>query len=192
MTLDLTLIAGPNGAGKTTFASTHFQKEIDAGFFLNADNIEKSLNSETLASPSFQAGRLALAMRRDFLQSRQSFILETTLATRTLLVFLKEAKSRGYTLIFHYLWITTSTLCDFRVKNRVSRGGHNIPWELILRRYGLSLAYFSDYFDLADKFSLYNADEFPQLIGSKENGQLTIQDALLWEKFQAHIREAKG
>jgi predicted ABC-type ATPase len=192
LALDITLIAGPNGAGKTTFASTHLQKEMDAGFFLNADNIEKSLNSETLASPSFQAGRLALAMRRDFLQSRQSFILETTLATRNLLVFLKEAKFRGYTLIIHYLWITNPKLCDFRVKDRVSKGGHNIPVEIISRRYRLGLCYFSDYFDLADKVSIYSADEFPQLIGSQEKGQLTIHDTFLYGKFLAQMREARG
>lgn len=177
----ITIIAGPNGAGKTTFAYKHFEKMVESGLFLNADEIAKEISLKNLQSLAIRSGRKLLEQRFQFIESRKSFVLESTLATRTLAVALRTAKSHGFKIILYYLWVSTPKLCDFRVKDRVSKGGHNIPLNIIFRRYFLSMKYFKTYFEIADEAYIYSADALPTLIAAKTKGSLIIENPQVWE-----------
>jgi predicted ABC-type ATPase len=177
----ITIIAGPNGAGKTTFAFKHFEEMVKSGLFLNADEIAKKLSSKNLQSSAMQAGRKLLEQRLQFIEAGKSFVIESTLATRTLEVALRTAKIHGFKIILYYLWVSTPTLCDFRVKDRVSKGGHNIPLNNILRRYFVSAKYFKAYFEMADEVYIYSADALPTLIATKKENSLIIENPHVWE-----------
>ena len=80
----LLVLAGPDGAGKTTFAYSHLQDYIAAGLFLNADETARDINPENVETAALAAGRKVLDHRRQLIAVGESFCVETTLATRTL------------------------------------------------------------------------------------------------------------
>ena len=85
------VLAGPNGVGKTTFARANLPELIDSSAFLNADEIARSIQPDDVASVAIEAGRRLIRERRIRLGKGESFCVETTLATRTLLRFVNEA-----------------------------------------------------------------------------------------------------
>ncbi len=183
----VTIIGGPNGAGKTTFSIRNFAKEIEEGCFINADQMAQELKLKLPNISDREIARRALERRNSFIHNHKNFLIETTLATLTLKQALIAAREQGYNICFYYLWLSSPRLCDFRVKDRVSKGGHNIPLEIILRRYALSLKYFKDYLAIANTAYIYNADAHPDLIAYKENDNLTILKKKCWEDFQQNI-----
>ena len=69
------------------------------------------------------------------LQSKESFTFETTLATKTYKSKLLWAKENGYTIKLLFFWLPTIEMAIELVTVRVSEGGHNIPNDVIARRY---------------------------------------------------------
>ncbi len=69
------------------------------------------------------------------LNSNKSFAFETTLSTRSFTNFIKEAKINEYSVTLLFLWLNKEDLAVKRVQVRVKEGGHNIPENVIRRRY---------------------------------------------------------
>ena len=92
----LVLMGGANGAGKSTLAQAHIPDLIAAGSFLNADEVAKQLAPEDQGRAAIAAGRTIIRARRELLSSRQSFAIESTLASRSLLQIVVQANDAGY------------------------------------------------------------------------------------------------
>lgn len=147
------LIAGPNGAGKTTFAKTFLPHYADCRKFLNADMIAAGLSPFDVDSAAVQAGRLLIQGMQATIKSEASFALETTLSGRGYVRQIHEMKAKGYRIVLFFLWISSAELAVTRVAQRVQQGGHNIPDEIIRRRYRAVVQNFFDlYKDLADEW----------------------------------------
>ena len=69
---------------------------IDQQAFLSADDIAKDFNPADVESAALEAAREMLSRRRSRLAQRLPFCIETTLATRTLLRFIEQARDLGY------------------------------------------------------------------------------------------------
>ncbi len=80
------------------------------------------------------------------------------------------------------------TLCDFRVKHRVSKGGHDIDLSVILRRYSFGLKMLSRYVDIVDEAHIYRADELPKIIASKNSSGINIISENDWHHLQNDIQ----
>jgi predicted ABC-type ATPase len=92
---------------------------------------------------------------RDFYAQRMQFGFESTLASRTFAPFLQDARESGYLVHLAYLWLSSVELALDRVRVRVLRGGHDIPEEVVRRRYYRSLVNFFDmYLPLANTWLL--------------------------------------
>lgn len=131
----LYIIAGPNGAGKTTASYTLLPDVLHCDEFVNADNIAKGLSPFKPESVAIEAGRIMLTRIKHLLTENKTFAFETTLATRSYVGLIKEAKENGYKIILVYVWLKSIDLAKQRVKKRVDEGGHNIPTNVIERRY---------------------------------------------------------
>ena len=131
----LYIIAGCNGAGKTTASMTILPKSLLVKEFVNADEIAEGLSPFNPEGVAIEAGRLMLERIQYLLGKGESFSIETTLATRSYINLVKEAHELGYTVHLIYFWLNSPQLAVDRVAERVSKGGHNIPYEVILRRY---------------------------------------------------------
>jgi predicted ABC-type ATPase len=182
------VIAGPNGAGKTTFATEFLPEFVKCRQFLNADLIAAGLSPFAPETQNAKAGRLLLERIRELSSLGDDFGFETTLAGRSYARLLKRLKERGYQITLFFLWLPSAELAVSRVRNRVRQGGHDIPDEVIRRRFRLGIANFHFlYRPLADIWSLYNAAEFPPTtIVKSEYGNVSMFN----EQLYAQIRDS--
>lgn len=132
---NLYIIAGCNGAGKTTASYTILPEIIECKEFVNADEIAKGLSPFQPEKVSFEAGRIMINRINELIGTNSSFAFETTLSTRSYRNKIIEAKNQNYTVTLLFFWLNNVTLAKERVRIRVKEGGHNIPNEVIERRY---------------------------------------------------------
>ncbi len=179
------LLAGPNGAGKSTLAHTHFHDIIERGDFLNADDIAASVSPGAPRLAAIEAGRRLIKERREAIAEGRSLAIETTLASRTLLRIVKNARGRGFMLGLIYLWISDPDLCNQRIAIRVAKGGHFIPSDVVIRRYRKSLLMLPLFMAEVEKAYIFSADETPILLAEKTKGELKILRESDWAQVRA-------
>lgn len=153
----LYIIAGCNGAGKTTASMSVLPEVLDCQEFVNADEIAKGLSPFKPEEVAIEAGKLML-QRIDVLLSRHvTFAIETTLATRSYKNLVKRAKESGYNVILLFFWLSSPEMAELRVAQRVASGGHNIPTDIVHRRYWAGLRnLFEIFVPIVDLWSLYD------------------------------------
>ena len=131
----LYIISGCNGAGKITASYTVLPEILDCMEYVNADEIAKGLSPFNPESVAIEAGRLMLE-RIDYLMTAGvSFSIETTLATKSYVNLVRRAHKQGYNVKLLFFWLESPEMAKLRVAERVAKGGHNIPEDVIERRY---------------------------------------------------------
>ena len=179
----LYIISGCNGSGKTTASYTLLPDLLNCREFVNSDEFAKSFSPFDPGAASVTASRYMLMKINYLLERNLDFAVETTLATRTLLHIVKEAKARGYESMLMYFWLNSPDLAIQRVRNRVAAGGHNIPDAVVRRRYVMGLQYFFDaYIPVVDRWVLADNSKPPfSVVAEGTRGVMYIKDN---EKYQ--------
>jgi predicted ABC-type ATPase len=178
------VIAGPNGSGKSTTAPSLLKGTLGVTEFVNADVIAEGLSAFQPEGAAFHAGRIMLERIHHLAKERVDFAFETTLASRTFAPWIDELKQTGY--IFHlvFLWLPSAEFAVARVAERVRIGGHNVPEEIVRRRYNKGMSnFFQIYRPLADTWRLYNNSDQsgPDLIAAGGvNTQEVIYKSAIW------------
>lgn len=150
----IVVIGGPNGAGKSTIAQEVLDRTLGITEFVNADTIAAGLSGFDPERAAFAAGRVMLARLRELADSIPpvNFAFESTLASRTFAPWLSKLIDRGFKVHVLYVWLRSSELAIRRVKARVRRGGHDIPDDVVRRRFVRSAENFcSLYLPLAER-----------------------------------------
>ena len=129
------ILAGPNGAGKSTLAPFLLRDRLHVFEYVNADTIAAGLSAFQPEGAALAAGRVMLQRLRELAAQRVTFAFETTLATRSYAGWLRKLCAQGYDLSLIYLWLRTPETAIKRVQDRVRLGGHDIPEEVVRRRY---------------------------------------------------------
>lgn len=179
------VIASPNGAGKTTFA-TKMRPRIRPNLrFINADEIAEGLSPRKGGSKDVAAGRIMLKNVRSEIRARSDFAFESTLGGTTYATLLAQMREKGYRIHIFYLWLRTPGLAVKRVADRVRRGGHNIPPEVIKRRYTRGLKnLWKHYAPLAESLVIFNnSRNIPKLVAVAKRGELDIIDGSVYDKI---------
>jgi predicted ABC-type ATPase len=132
---NLYIIAGCNGSGKTTASFTILPGLLNCKEFVNADSIAAGLSPFNPESVAIEAGKIMLTRINELLKAGVDFAFETTLATRSYLSLIKEAHALGYEVTLLFIWLDSPKAALQRVARRVAKGGHNIPKDVIERRY---------------------------------------------------------
>lgn len=132
---NLYIIAGCNGAGKTTASYTILPEILHCEEFVNADNIAAGLSPFNPERVAFEAGRIMLGRIKTLINNGSDFAFETTLATRSYVSLIREAKNKNYQVTLLYFWLGSPLMAIKRVAQRVSNGGHHIPDDVVERRY---------------------------------------------------------
>jgi len=155
----LVLLAGPNGAGKTTFINDFLRQRAETFNFVNPDEVARSLTGGGPAR-DLAAGRMVLQRLDQLFAARADVVLETTLATRSHAVRVREWKAAGYRVELIYLRPPSADFSVARVARRVERGGHGIPEDTLRRRFGLSLEYLETvYKPIVDQWEVYASSD---------------------------------
>ncbi len=156
------VIAGCNGAGKTTFAKEFLPREVKCLRFLNADEIARGLSPLQPSAGAVQAARWLLTQIDACLRRRETFALESTLSGKTYIRLFQRARTLGYEIEVHYLWLSSPTQAIARVRQRVKLGGHNVPVADIRRRFKRSLVHLTDdYLPLATRWAVWDSRSLP-------------------------------
>ena len=188
---DLYIIAGPNGAGKTTAGMTILPDVLHIKEFINADAIAAGISPFNVEDVAFQAGRIMLERIDQMIAKEKSFAIETTLSTKSYHTLIKEAKEKGYTVIILFFWLKNAELAKSRVKNRVLHGGHNIPEDVIERRYYKGIYNLINHFiHLCDIWVLFdNSLIQPRMIAKGiKDSEIEIIDTELFDLLTANAK----
>ena len=138
----IVIIAGPNGAGKTTFAEEFLPLEAGCPDFINADLIARGLSPFAPERAAFEAGRIMLALMARKTAAGESFAFETTLSGRNYAHRIAQWRKSGYHVKLIFLSVPSVDLAAARVRARVAQGGHNVPEDVIRRRFKSGLKNF--------------------------------------------------
>ncbi len=182
---DFYLFGGPNGAGKTTIALRALPV-LGCHEFVNADAIARALSPFQPESVAFRAGVLMMKRLRELAAKNVSFATESTLSARAYVPFIKNCQARGYTFHLIYIWLPDPEMNVARVAARVSAGGHNIPPDVIRRRYEAGRKNFVElYKPLANTWRILDNSAFSEkLIGKGGFQQPTnILDKEIWSRI---------
>ena len=160
----IVIIAGPNGAGKTTFAREFLPNEAECPNFVNADLIAAGLSPFAPDLAAFKAGRVMLEAIADHARLGESFAFETTLSGLTYAQMIPVWRIAGYTVKLIFLSLPDVEIAIERVATRVMQGGHNVPEEVIRRRFTHGIKNFERYKMLVDSWQLYDNSGIPAIL----------------------------
>ncbi len=188
---NLYIISGCNGAGKTTASYTVLPEVLDCREFVNADEIARGLSPFNPESVAIDAGRLMLSRIEELLERDASFSIETTLATKSYVNLVRRAQAKGYEVRLLFFWLNSPNLALQRVAERVAMGGHNIPSEVIKRRY---VAGINNLFHLfmheVDYWEIYDNSEYPavQIASGGRNEERVIMNSTIYNKMVQYVK----
>ena len=184
---EIYMIAGCNGAGKTTAAYTLLPEVFKTIEFVNADEIARGLSPFNIEGVAFKAGRIMLERINQLIKEQKSFAFETTLAGLSYLKLINDAKAVGYGVTFFFVYLENVELAKNRVAIRVSKGGHNIPADVIERRYVKGINNLCKYTTISNDWYIYNnSRKAYELIAKNISGQTKILNFKLFSKLNSN------
>jgi len=188
---NLYIIAGPNGAGKTTFAKEFLPYFAECREFVNADLIADGLSPFAPERAAMSAGKLMLERIHHLANRGETFGFETTLSGRSYLRFLDMVKSRGYVVNLFFLWIRDIEIALKRIKERVKRGGHNVPESIVRRRFNKGIVNLFQLYRPSLDFwvILENSTDLPHTIAFEKSGLLNVIDKTLFIKLSKNMEK---
>jgi len=184
---EIIIVGGPNGAGKTTAARLFIPHYLKEGLYLNADEIARSISPDDPDSAALAAGRIFIERVRELVARKRSFAFETTCSGRSYVRLLEQCRQTGWSIRLLYFWLPSPDYSAERVARRVSEGGHNIPIDVIQRRYRAGISNMHNfYLSIADDAEIYdNSDRQRVLIARKRIGSsLEIFDVMRWATIE--------
>jgi len=183
------VVAGPNGSGKTTFART-FLPESGCAHFLNADLIAAGLSPLSPLAGAIRAARVLLAEWDELIKSKATFGFETTMSGRIYASRLQNAREQGYQINIYYLWLPSVAVALRRIRQRVAKGGHNVPSADVKRRFRPSVEnFFKLYLPLADEALIFNgATRPPKLVAEMQKARQIIKDKKTYDRITQNIQ----
>ena len=124
-----TIIGGVNGCGKSSLTGALKAERTDLGMLIDVDKLNAELGNVVAG------GKEAVRKIQYCLERGISFTQETTLSGIRTEKTIRQAKERGYQIRLYYVGLDDITDNLQRIRNRVAKGGHNIPKEDVERRY---------------------------------------------------------
>lgn len=137
---------------------------------------------------AFRAGRLMLAEIQLYARRSVSFGFETTLSGQSYLNMIRHLKKRGYEVHFFFLWVPSVDLALKRVRARVLEGGHDVPENVVRRRFDRSIHNFLlRYIPLGNSWMLFdNSGAMPTVIAFEKQNSLRIIKREIYETLMVH------
>jgi predicted ABC-type ATPase len=134
--------------------------------FINADLIAAGLSPLDPAAAAIRAGRMMLEEIDGHAAAGRSFAFETTLSGHTYLRRIDSWRAAEFVVELIFLSLGSPEDAIARVAMRVRHGGHDVPSDVIRRRFDSGLRNFLQvYRDRVDYWQLYdNSGPVPRLL----------------------------
>ncbi len=154
----LLVVAGPNGSGKTT-VTVRLRQDCwsDDVEYLNPDEIaQERFGDWNSPQAVLSAARWAEERREALLAAGRGIAFETVLSAPDKLEFIARARALGYFVRVFFIGTEDPRINAARVAGRVIAGGHTVPIEKIVSRYGRSMANASIAIRISDRVYLFD------------------------------------
>lgn len=178
MKKEYNIYAGINGAGKSTLYQNNFydpnMKRI------NPDEIVQQIGDWRNESDQIKAGKIAVKEIRDCINKGISFNQETTLSGKSSITTIQKAKEAGFQVNMHYVGLDSAYIAKRRVKERVFKGGHDIPEHLIDKRYQETLENLVKAIPLCDSIHIYDNTVQFTMVSQIEQGKVLWKQSCNW------------
>ena len=168
------IVAGINGAGKSTLYRarpelfTHSKR-------LNTDEILQKMGGDWHKDrDNFKAMREEIKQLHAALDTGQSIHVETTLAGqgKAQLNLIYRAHKNGFEVTLLYVALKNEKLAINRVHERIKKGGHGIPDEIVKKRYNQSNHNLATVAFKADNVVIYDNSQKFVLVYRREHDQV--------------------
>ena len=159
----------PERSGEDDLCSGVFAYGCGVAEFCERRLIAAGLSPFAPELAAFKAGRIMLETIEDYAKRGESFSFETTLSGLTYAQMIPSWRASGYVVNLIFLSLPDVEMAIERVAIRVRQGGHNIPDDVIHRRYAHGIANFERYKLLVDSWQLYDNSDTPAVL--VEEGQ---------------------
>ncbi|MFZ7199015.1 zeta toxin family protein [Avibacterium avium] len=164
---------GTNGAGKSTLRSFN-QDRVQV--VIDSDHIAMELNPKNPRLADIEAGRKAVELFKYAVKNQVSFSMESTLAGKSILHRMQQAKSKGFYVRLNYVGVNRVSINLDRVNARVRKGGHFIDEATIRKRYEISRQNLILALPLCDEIFIYdNSAEMPILVFHLSKSKMITQ-----------------
>ena len=184
---ELIVIGGPNGSGKTTLALELLEEELDGFIYLSADQIAYELNAENPLQVRLRAGKEFFRRLDKATQKEQNLLIESTLAGKSLLNHIQKFQAHlDYTVSILFIFLDSEQTSLERIQTRVKKGGHPVPEEDVIRRFGRSVVNFwNRYRRICDRWMLYyNTEESFEEVAGRQDTQLVVYNDNLFNTYK--------
>lgn len=118
--------------------------------------------------------------------ARRSFAFQTTLASRSFAPWLKKLRADGFEVHLAFLSLPNPEMAIARVAERVREGGHDVPEDVVRRRFASGLSnFFTLHQGVADTWQLFDNSEltFHQIASSRAGQPPDIYDVKAWNNL---------
>lgn len=182
-----TIIGGVNGAGKSSLTGVLKAERSDLGKIIDVDRLAVQCGG------FLEGGKRAVLLQQQYIAEGISFTQETTLSGQRPLRMIREAREAGYFIRLFYVGIGTVEEALARIRNRVAKGGHDIPTADVVRRFDERFPALLHVLDYVDEAVLYDNENGFRVVAEYRNGELLpIGPSPAWLKELMALLEAAG
>lgn len=191
------IIGGINGAGKSSFFRLDTLKKdsiLKGSIRVNPDEILQSFGKDWRdTSAQLLAARQAAKMLKTLINGEASFHRETILSGNlgAHKVNISRAKANGFYIHLIYIALESVECAKQRISQRVNKGGHGIPDEIVERRYLQSLQNLKEILPLVDEVDIFdNSTNGLKLVYSR-NARMEIDKSDQYPYLASYIKSTK-
>ncbi len=184
------VFAGVNGSGKSTLYQTNLlSSALKGSIRINTDEIVNTFGDWKNDADQIKAGKMAVQLRNECFQEGKSFNEETTLTGKTILKAIDKARNLGYKVHLHYMGVNSPEISKKRIKNRVLRGGHDIPSDVVEKRYYESLENLEKILHMCDVIEIYDNSEKFYRVFYYENNKIFLNNLVKTKWVNDNLKE---
>jgi len=165
-----TIVGGVNGAGKSSLAGVLRAERNDLGIIIDVDKIALENQGD-----NYKAARIAISKINYFIERGITFTQETTLSGHMVEHTIQKAKKADYDIHLFYVGLASAEESIRRIKNRVEKGGHNIPVEDVLRRYKNRFDDLVRILPYCDEVKFYDNENRFDNVAEYRNGEIILK-----------------
>ncbi len=162
-----TIIGGVNGTGKSSLTGVLKAETQELGRIIDVDRLNVAHGG------AIEGGKAAVRIIEDCLRDGVSFTQETTLSGRKTADTAKRAREAGYHVRLYYVGLNTAEESLKRIRNRVQKGGHDIPVADVLRRFSRRYTDILAVLPYCHEAVFYDNENGFRVVATYRNGELT-------------------
>lgn len=151
----LLVFAEPNGSGKSTLVLEIADRGMDLGEQINPDIIAATLTGEYGARVR-EAQSIADARRDACLAEKRSFSFETVMSHPSKLEIMRAARDAGFSVTLYFVGVEDPSINIDRVALRVAQGGHDVPPDRVVARYGRTMKLLASAIGIAHRAVIFD------------------------------------